>query len=93
MAGAGEPTMKQGMAIYVYSANKSMIRECFYSSDGDFLIVPHSGTLYIKTNFGKLKVSPKEICVIPRGVKFAVEVVENVKGWVTECFGNHFTLP
>lgn len=31
---------------------------------------------------GKLKVNPKEICVIPRGIKFAVEVQENVKGWV-----------
>ena len=42
---------------------------------------------------GKLKVNPKEICVIPRGIKFAVEVQENVKGWVAQCFGNHFCLP
>ena len=64
--------MKQGVAIYMYSANKSMIRECFYNSDGDFLIIPFEGTLYIKTTCGKLTVTPKEICVIPRGIKFSI---------------------
>jgi len=57
--GAGEPSMKQGISIYVYSANNSMEKSAFYNSDGDFLIVPHKGTLYITTLMGKLTVRPR----------------------------------
>jgi len=57
--GAGEPSLKQGISIYVYSANTSMDKTAFYNSDGDFLIVPHKGTLYVNTLLGKLTVSPK----------------------------------
>lgn len=49
LAGAGDPAIKQGLVIYTYSANISMERKAFYNSDGDFLIVPHKGTLYITT--------------------------------------------
>lgn len=51
--------MKQGISIYVYSANASMEKTAFYNSDGDFLIVPYKGTLYIKTLMGKLTVRPR----------------------------------
>ena len=59
-------------------------KTCFNNSDGDFLIVPHSGTLYIKTLMGKITVKPKEICVIPRGIKFTVdnECGVNCRGWI-----------
>ena len=43
-----------------------MDKQAFYNSDGDFLIVPHIGTLFITTIFGKLTVEPREICIIPR---------------------------
>lgn len=59
VAGAGEPALKQGIAIYNYSANTSMGKEAFYNSDGDFLIVPHKGILYITTEMGKLTVKPQ----------------------------------
>lgn len=81
------------MAIYLYSANVSMNNQAFYSSDGDFLIVPQQGTLFITTEMGKLTVKPKEICVIPRGIKFAVEVTEPVRGWIAEAFKGHFKIP
>ena len=84
---------KSGMAIYCYSANRSMIDQAFYSSDGDYLIVPQHGTLYITTEMGKLTVQPKEICVIPRGIKFAVELKETVRGWIAEVFKGHFKIP
>lgn len=44
VGGAGDPTLKDGMAIHNYSANVSMANKCFYNSDGDFLI----GTSYCK---------------------------------------------
>jgi len=72
--GAGEPTLKQGIAVYAYSANTSMNKTAFYNSDGDFLIVPQGGTLFIRTLFGKMTVAPWEIAIIPRGVKFSVDV-------------------
>ena len=57
--GAGEPSLKQGISIYVYSANISMNKTAFYNSDGDFLIVPHAGILYIKTLCGRLTIRPR----------------------------------
>lgn len=38
IAGAGDPTMREGVAVYVFTANKSMENKSFYTSDGDFLI-------------------------------------------------------
>ena len=54
IAGAGEPTLKTGVSIYVYSANKSMNQETFYNSDGDLLIVPFDGKLFLRTLMGKM---------------------------------------
>ena len=51
-----------------------MNKTAFYNSDGDFLIVPHIGTLHVTTLNGKLTVKPKEILVIPRGIKFSIDV-------------------
>ena len=93
LMGAGEPSLKQGVAIYAYSANRSMDKTAFYNSDGDFLILPHSGTLYVRTLTGRLVVNPKEFLVIPRGIKFSIDCKEEIKGWVAEVFGHHFGLP
>lgn len=38
--------------------------------------VPQQGTLDIKTEFGRMKVAPNEICVIQQGIKFSVAVSE-----------------
>lgn len=93
LMGAGEPSLKQGISIYAYSANASMGKTAFYNSDGDFLIVPHRGTLFVRTLNGRLVVKPKEILIIPRGIKFSVDVEGETKGWVAEVFGHHFSLP
>lgn len=70
-----------------------MGKEAMVNSDGDFLIVPNIGTLYITTLMGKLTVSPKEICIIPRGIKFTIDVEGPIKGWVAELWGHHLGLP
>ena len=64
-----------------------------YNSDGDFLIVPQKGSLHITTEFGKLVVPPEEICIIPRGCKFSVEVNEASRGWICEIYKGHFKIP
>ncbi|CAK7238351.1 hypothetical protein SEUCBS140593_010579 [Sporothrix eucalyptigena] len=101
VAGAGDPTLKQGLGIFVYAANKSMdAQSAFYSADGDFLIVPQAGVLDIRTELGWLLVRPLEICVIPRGVRFQVVVApgangetEMARGYALELYQGHFLLP
>lgn len=64
MGGAGGPMMKDGISILLYACNASMEKEAFYNSDGDFLIVPQHGALLVKTELGRIRVEPLEICVI-----------------------------
>ena len=83
--------MKNGMGIHLYSCNTSMDKNsAFYSADGDFLIVPQLGSLDITTEFGKLYVSPWEIVVIPRGIKFHIAVEGNSRGYFCEIYSGHF---
>ncbi len=69
--------------IYIYAINQSMDKRYFYNADGELLFVPQFGTLHIKTELGPLSVSPKEIAVIPRGIKFQIENNE-ARGYICE---------
>ncbi|KAI0201665.1 homogentisate 1,2-dioxygenase [Astrocystis sublimbata] len=95
VAGAGDPTLKQGVGIYVYAAGKSMDDyAAFYSADGDMLIVAQEGVLNIRTELGWLLVRPMEICVIPRGIKYQVHLPSGpARGYALELYQGHFTLP
>lgn len=96
VAGAGDPTLKQGLGMYIYAAGRSMDeRSAYYSADGDLLIVPQEGALDIRTELGWMLVRPMEICVIPRGVKYRVELVDGQKarGYALELYQGHFVLP
>ncbi|GLD96507.1 hypothetical protein PINS_up005190 [Pythium insidiosum] len=93
IGGAGDPTVKSGLAIHMYTANASMTDKCFYNSDGDWLIVPQEGVLKITTEFGKLRVAPREICVIQRGIRFSVDLDGPSRGYICEVFNRHFILP
>lgn len=88
--GVGCPISKSGMCIYQYSCNESMTNKAAYNADGDFLIVPQIGTLYVTTENGKLVVPPKYIVIIPRGIKFSIDVNEACRGYVAEVFDGHF---
>ena len=63
-----------GMAVHVYAANRSMTDRYFYDADGELLIVPQRGALALRTELGPLAVAPGEIAVIPRGIRFRVEL-------------------
>ncbi|KAL1872646.1 hypothetical protein VTK73DRAFT_1407 [Phialemonium thermophilum] len=95
VAGAGDPTLKQGIGIYIYAAGKAMDdHSAFYSADGDLLLVPQEGVLDIRTEFGWILVRPMEICVIPRGVKYQVHLPSGpARGYALELYQGHFTLP
>ena len=47
----------------------------------------------IKTESGILVIHPKEIAVVQRGIKFAIECEGNVWGWFVEIYKGHFVIP
>lgn len=71
--------MKHGINIYMYTnVTKSMeASHHMCNTDGDFLIVPQTGTLIIHTELGRIQVSPTEIAVIPKGIIFQILLVTN----------------
>ncbi|KAI4321829.1 hypothetical protein MLD38_035163 [Melastoma candidum] len=94
MCGAGSSYLRHGFAIHMYTANKSMDNAAFCNADGDFLIVPQEGRLWITTECGRLLVSPGEVVVLPQGFRFNVALPDGPsRGYVAEIFGTHFQLP
>jgi homogentisate 1,2-dioxygenase len=94
MAGNGDPAAMTGCGIHIYAANRSMVDRFFYDADGELLIVPQQGRLGIATELGRLVVEPQQIAVIPRGVRFRVDLVDSVaRGYVCENYGAHLRLP
>jgi homogentisate 1,2-dioxygenase len=83
-----------GCAIHLYAANRSMSARVFSSSDGEMLIVPQEGAIRLVTELGAFGVSPLEIAVIPRGVRFRVELAEpRARGYLLENYGSLLRLP
>jgi homogentisate 1,2-dioxygenase len=94
MAGNGEPSIQSGCGVHLYAANASMADRYFYDADGELLIVPQQGRLRIATELGVLDVEPQEIAVIPRGLRFRVELPDGTaRGYVCENYGALFRLP
>jgi homogentisate 1,2-dioxygenase len=94
MAGNGDSDSHSGLAIHLYVANRSMADRFFYDADGELLIVPQLGAILLHTEFGVIDLKPGEICVIPRGVKFRVELMDlETRGYICENFGAMFRLP
>jgi homogentisate 1,2-dioxygenase len=94
MAGNGDLSVNVGAGVHIYAANDSMRDRFFYNADGEMLIVPQLGRLLIHTELGALDVASGEICVLPRGLKFRVELPDGqARGYVCENYGAQFRLP
>jgi homogentisate 1,2-dioxygenase len=66
----------------------------FYDADGELLILPQQGRLRVATELGRLDIEPQEIAVVPRGIRFRVELLDgSARGYVCENFGAPFRLP
>jgi homogentisate 1,2-dioxygenase len=90
----GDVHTQTGMAAHVYLANRSMGNTYLYDADGELLIVPQEGALRVVTECGVLEVAPREVCLIPRGMKFKVDLVDDhARGYVCENYGAYLTLP
>jgi homogentisate 1,2-dioxygenase len=92
--GAGDPAVQAGVAVHLYAANRSMEGRVFFDADGELLLVPQSGALRLRTEMGVLVAGAGEIAVIPRGVRFAVDLLDGqARGYVCENYGAPFRLP
>lgn len=90
----GDAAAQTGIAIHVYAANRSMLDRFFYNADGELLLVPQQGRLCIRTELGILNVAPGEIAVLPRGMRFRVELPDGAaRGYVCENYGALLRLP
>jgi homogentisate 1,2-dioxygenase len=94
LGGNGDPAMQSGVAIHVYAANAPMRNRFFYNADGEMMLVPQQGKLLLSTELGVLEAAPGEICVLPRGLKFRVELPDGeARGYICENYGAQFRLP
>ena len=93
LMGAGEVGIS-GLGVHIYTANTSMEDRYFYNADGEMLFVPQQGRLKLLTEMGVLEIAPIEIAVVPRGVKFRVELPDGPsRGYILENYGIAMRLP
>ncbi len=91
---AGDAEAQNGMAAHVALVTRSMSQEYFFNADGELLVVAQHNSLRFRTEFGVIEIGPGEICVIPRGIVFCVELVDGpARAYVCENYGGAFTLP
>ena len=88
-----DPADLEGVAVHLYRASKSMVDRVFADADGELVIIPQSGTLRLVTELGRIEVAPGWIALIPRGVRFRIEVDGEARGYVAENHGAMFRLP
>lgn len=94
MGGNGGAQAHSGLGIHLYAASADMDGRYFYNADAEMLIVPQLGRLRLRTELGVLEIEPQQIAVIPRGLRFAVELPDGPsRGYVCENFGALFKLP
>jgi len=93
IAGSGEPAAQVGVAVHVYRANRTMKDRCFWNADGELMFVPQQGSIQLFTELGLLEAGPGEIAVVPRGMKFRVDVEGPARGYLCENYGAPFRLP
>lgn len=94
IGGNGDIEAQTGVAVHLYTANQSMVDRFFVNADGEMLIVPELGALAVHTELGVLHVRPGEIVVVPRGLRWRVELPDGTaRGYILENFDSMFTLP
>jgi len=94
MTTAGDANTQAGMAAHVYLITKSMVDQHFYNADGEMLILPQQGRARFVTELGVIETSPGEIALLPRGLRFRVELPDGPsRGYICENYGAPLRLP
>src|SRR6516165_4007934 len=92
--GNGDVATQVGMCVHIYAANRSMTERYFYDADGEMLIVPQQGRARFVTELGVLEVANGEIAIIPRVLRFRVELPDGPsRGYICENYGQMLRLP
>ncbi|WP_156680531.1 homogentisate 1,2-dioxygenase [Sphingomonas profundi] len=93
-AGNGDAAAGAGVAVHLYAATASMVDRAFFDADGELLLVPERGALRIVTELGVIEVAPFQVALLPRGLRFRVELIDGpARGYVCENYGAPFRLP
>ena len=91
---AGDSDAQVGMGSHVALITRSMTNEYFFTADGELLVVAQENRLRFRTEFGVIDIEPGQICVIPRGMIFKVELLDGpARAYICENYGGAFTLP
>ena len=95
MAANGDPCRQCGCAVHIYTASRAMGKRVLYDADGELLFVPQHGRHRFVTELGIIEAAPQEIVVIPRGVRFKLDPIDDgwIRGYLCESFGSGFRLP
>ncbi|MGA9583119.1 MAG: homogentisate 1,2-dioxygenase [Allosphingosinicella sp.] len=94
MVANGDPEALSGVAVHIYRATADMNERFFFNADGEMLFVPEQGRLALFTEMGRIEISPGEIALIPRGVRFRAALPDGqARGYVAENYGALFRLP
>jgi homogentisate 1,2-dioxygenase len=94
IAGNGDSFSQIGIAIHIYRANKPMTGRFFYNADGEMLVVAERNRVRFLTELGVIEIGPGEVCCLPRGLKFRVELPDgDARGYICENYGAQFRLP
>ena len=95
VAGAGDPSMKAGLAIYIFAAGKNMGKEAFYSADGDFLIVGTPTFIPVTDRETENAVTrlPNTACSTSRPNSATILVRANETAMIPRGFRYRVTLP
>jgi len=94
LGGNGNVATQAGMAAHIYAANASMTDRYFYDADGEMLVLPQQGRARFVTELGVVEASPGEIVLLPRGLRFKVELPDGPsRGYICENYGAALRLP
>ncbi len=81
-------------AAYLYKIQHASSTLFYSNSDAEWLWIPQSGELQLDTEFGSLQIKPGQIAVIPRGVKFRIQLLsEKACGYLCENYKTPLMLP
>ena len=94
MTTAGDALGQSAWPRMSMSPTADMADDHFFNADGELLVVPQEGGLRFVTEMGVIEIAPGEICVLPRGLVFKVELIGGpARGYVCENYGAKFTMP
>lgn len=94
IAGNGGPATQHGISIHIFACNDERSDRFFFNSDAEMVVVAERNRVRFLTELGVVEIEPGFIAVIPRGLKFRVELPDgDARGYICENYGSLFRLP